>query len=146
MYIWVVTPLTRPTTTPKPECHEPNKTVCGLCLEPKRFCDGLCDCKDGCADEQNCGTSNLIWQTTIRWASRMRHFLLANCTLKCTGSNVCLTPEQICDKKCDCKETCSDEKDCILRKRCCLSMPSDLFLLWNSYTTTLLTIRLRSVK
>ncbi|CAF4315381.1 unnamed protein product [Rotaria sp. Silwood2] len=39
---------------------------------------------------------------------------LATCTLKCKGSDVCILPEQICDKKCDCFETCSDEQDCVM--------------------------------
>ncbi|CAF0996864.1 unnamed protein product [Rotaria sordida] len=87
-----VATVTSQTTTVAKECPAPNKYICGLCLEPERLCNGICDCKQGCLDEKNCTT----------------------CTLKCRGSNVCISPEQICDKKCDCAETCSDEQDCVM--------------------------------
>ncbi|CAF3360715.1 unnamed protein product [Rotaria sp. Silwood1] len=87
-----VAAVTPRTTTPGKECLPPNKYICNLCLEPERFCNGICDCKHDCSDEKNCTT----------------------CTLKCKGSDVCILPEQICDKKCDCFETCSDEQDCIM--------------------------------
>lgn len=44
-------------------------------------------------------------------------FYLANCSLKCSDTNTCLTPEQICDKTCDCPGTCWDEENCTKRMR-----------------------------
>ncbi|CAF3426792.1 unnamed protein product [Rotaria socialis] len=73
-------------------CSPPDQNICGLCLAPEKFCNGICDCKQGCLDEADC----------------------TPCTLKCKGSDACITPKQLCNRKCDCVETCSDEEDCIM--------------------------------
>ena len=40
----------------------------------------------------------------------------ADCTLKCDGTDICLSSEQMCDGNCDCAGTCSDEQDCGIHK------------------------------
>ncbi|CAF2003035.1 unnamed protein product [Rotaria magnacalcarata] len=79
-------------TTTGMVCTPPDQNICGLCLEPEKFCNGICDCKQDCLDEADC----------------------TPCTLKCKGSDACITPKQLCNRKCDCVETCSDEEDCIM--------------------------------
>jgi len=60
---------------------------------------------------------SLIKIFLIFFFNRLLYLILANCTLKCNGTNICLSPEQICNGKCDCFGTCSDEQNCIIRKK-----------------------------